>query len=47
LSRQIQDLQEKLAVRLLERSARGIKLTEAGKFFADEADAVPAAPTKL
>ena len=40
LSRQIQDLEEELGVKLLERSTRGIKLTEAGKFFADEAVAV-------
>jgi DNA-binding transcriptional LysR family regulator len=40
LSRQIQDLEEELGVKLLERSTRGIKLTEAGKFFADEAGAV-------
>ena len=36
LSRQIQDLEEELGVKLLERSTRGIKLTEAGTFFADE-----------
>ena len=40
LSRQIQDLEEELGVKLLERSTRGIKLTEAGKFFANEAGAV-------
>ena len=40
LSRQIQDLEEEIGVKLLERSTRGIKLTEAGKFFADEAAAV-------
>ena len=40
LSRQIQHLEEELGVKLLERSTRGIKLTEAGKFFADEAGAV-------
>jgi LysR family transcriptional regulator, benzoate and cis,cis-muconate-responsive activator of ben and cat genes len=40
LSRQIQDLEEELGVKLLERSTRGIKLTETGKFFADEAGAV-------
>ena len=36
----IQDLEEELGVKLLERSTRGIKLTEAGKFFADEAGAM-------
>ena len=40
LSRQIQDLEEELGLKLLERSARGIKLTEVGKFFAAEAAAV-------
>ena len=40
LSRQIQDLEEELGVKLLERSTRGIKLTEAGKFFGNEAGAV-------
>jgi DNA-binding transcriptional LysR family regulator len=40
LSRQIQDLEKELGVKLLERSTRGIKLTEAGKFFANEAGAV-------
>ena len=40
LSRQIQDLEEELGLQLIERSTRGIKLTEAGEFFADEARAV-------
>jgi LysR family transcriptional regulator, benzoate and cis,cis-muconate-responsive activator of ben and cat genes len=40
LSRQIQDLEEELGLKLIERSTRGIKLTETGKFFADEARAV-------
>ena len=40
LSRQIQDLEEELGLKLIERSTRGIKLTEAGKFFAGEAHAV-------
>ena len=40
LSRQIQDLEEELGLKLVERSSRGIKLTEAGKFFAGEADAI-------
>jgi DNA-binding transcriptional LysR family regulator len=40
LSRQIQDLEAELGLKLLERSTRGIKLTEVGKFFAGEAGAV-------
>lgn len=40
LSRQIQDLEEELGLQLIERSTRGIKLTEAGEFFAYEARAV-------
>ena len=40
LSRQLQDLEEELGLKLIERSTRGIKLTEAGKFFAGEAHAV-------
>jgi DNA-binding transcriptional LysR family regulator len=40
LSRQIQDLEEELGLKLIERSTRGIRLTEAGKFFAGEAQAV-------
>jgi DNA-binding transcriptional LysR family regulator len=40
LSRQIQDLEEELGLKLIERSTRGIRLTEAGKFFAGEANAV-------
>ncbi|MCI0998370.1 LysR family transcriptional regulator, partial [Pseudomonas corrugata] len=31
LSRRISDLEEQLGVRLIERSARGLKLTEAGE----------------
>ena len=33
LSRQIRDLEIELGVKLLERRARGIALTAAGKFF--------------
>lgn len=33
LSRQIQQLEEGLGVQLFERSARPLKLTEAGRFF--------------
>ena len=47
LSRQIQDLEAELGLKLLERSTRGIKLTEAGKFFAGEAEPCLPAPTKL
>ena len=35
LSRRIADLEEQLGVRLIERSARGLKLTEAGQMLMD------------
>ncbi|MEK6347038.1 MAG: LysR substrate-binding domain-containing protein [Burkholderia sp.] len=37
LSRQIRDLEEQVGVELLNRSARGVELTEAGKAFIDHA----------
>ena len=40
LSRQIRDLEEELGVALLERSAKSVKLTEAGRVFLVEARAV-------
>ena len=40
LSRQIRDLEEELGVALLERSAKSVKLTEAGRVFLVEANAV-------
>jgi len=40
LSRQIRDLEEELGVTLLERSAKSVKLTEAGRVFLVEAQAV-------
>ena len=38
LSRRIADLEEQLGVRLIERSARGLKLTEAGQLLMDRTD---------
>jgi len=40
LSRQIRDLEEELGVKLFERGAKSVRLTEAGKVFLDEARAV-------
>src|SRR5262245_19167057 len=40
LSRQIQDLEHELGVKLLERSRRGVQLTDAGKAFWAEACAL-------
>src|SRR5262245_36809298 len=40
LSRQIRDLEEELGVSLLERNSRFVRLTEAGKAFATEAQAL-------
>jgi LysR family transcriptional regulator, benzoate and cis,cis-muconate-responsive activator of ben and cat genes len=40
LSRQIRDLEEEMGVRLLERTAKSVKLTEAGRAFLDEARAI-------
>lgn len=40
LSRQIRDLEEELGFQLLERSAKSVRLTEAGRVFATEAKAV-------
>ena len=39
LSRRIADLEEQLGVRLIERSARGLKLTEAGQLLMDRTEA--------
>ena len=43
VSRQIRDLEEELGLALLERSAKAVRLTEAGRVFLDEARAVLAA----
>ncbi|MCH6255892.1 LysR substrate-binding domain-containing protein [Puniceicoccaceae bacterium K14] len=40
LSRQVRDLEEEMGVTLLERGAKSIKLTEAGRVFLDEASEV-------
>jgi DNA-binding transcriptional LysR family regulator len=40
LSRQIRDLEEELGVKLFERRAKSVRLTEAGKVFMDEARTV-------
>src|ERR1700752_1541276 len=37
LSRQMRDLEEEVGVQLMERTARGIELTEAGRIFLDHA----------
>ena len=40
LSRQIRDLEEEIGVQLLERTAKSVRLTEAGRAFLDEARAI-------
>src|SRR4029453_13128515 len=40
LSRQIRDLEEEVGVQLLERTAKSVRLTEAGRAFLDEARAI-------
>src|SRR4051794_15522694 len=40
LSRQIRDLEEELGVALFERSAKSVRLTDAGRVFLEEARAV-------
>ena len=40
LSRQLRDLEEAVGVPLLERTARGVRLTDAGRAFLDEARAI-------
>ena len=40
LSRQIRDLEDEMGVQLLERTAKSVKLTEAGRAFLDEARAI-------
>src|SRR5436309_12753466 len=41
LSRQIRDLEDELGFSLLERSAKSVRLTDAGRTFVTEARAVP------
>ena len=40
LSRQIRDLEEEIGVQLLERTAKSVRLTDAGRAFLDEARAI-------
>lgn len=40
LSRQIRDLEDEIGVQLLERTAKSVKLTDAGRAFLDEARAI-------
>ena len=40
LSRQIRDLEDEIGVQLLERTAKSVKLTEAGRAFLDDARAI-------
>ena len=40
LSRQIRDLEDEVGVRLLERTAKSVRLTDAGRAFLDEARAI-------
>ncbi len=40
LSRQIRDLEEEMGVQLLERTAKSVRLTDAGRAFLDEARAI-------
>jgi DNA-binding transcriptional LysR family regulator len=40
LSRQIRDLEDEIGVRLLERTAKSVKLTDAGRAFLEEARAI-------
>ena len=40
LSRQIRDLEDEIGVQLLERTAKSVRLTEAGRAFLDEARAI-------
>ena len=40
LSRQIRDLEDEIGVQLLERTAKSVRLTDAGRAFLDEARAI-------